>query len=70
VSGASELMLTERFIDACRSLVTGPVIVVVGDDQLDAAAQSYLDDLLAASPVGLRMSKEGLDMAVDDRVSS
>lgn len=63
-------MLTERFIDARRSLVTGPVIVVVGDDQLDAAAQSYLDDMLAASPVGLRMSKEGLDMTVDDRVSS
>jgi 1,4-dihydroxy-2-naphthoyl-CoA synthase len=43
---------------------------VVGDDQLDAAAQSYIDDMLAASPVGLRMSKEGLNMAVDDRVSS
>ena len=43
---------------------------MVGDDQLDAAAQFYVDDMLAASPVGLRMSKEGLNMAVDDRVSS
>jgi len=42
----------------------------VGDDQLDAAAQFYVDDMLPASRVGLRMSKEGLNMAVDDRVSS
>ena len=55
-------MQTERFIDARRSLVTGLVSLVVGDDQLDAAAQSYHDDMLAASPVGLRMSKEGLNM--------
>ena len=53
-----------------RLFLSRLVSEVVGDDQLDAAAQSYLDDMLAASPVGLRMSKEGLNMAVDDRVSS
>ena len=34
------------------------------------AAQSYVDDMLAASPMGLRMTKEGLNMAVDEPVSS
>ena len=39
--------------------------VVVADDQLEAAAQSYVEDMLLASPMGLRMTKEGLNMAVD-----
>ncbi|MEO0056787.1 MAG: hypothetical protein RIT17_223, partial [Pseudomonadota bacterium] len=65
VSLASELMLTGRFITAPRALATGLVSEVVADDQLDAAVQSYVDDMLAASPMGLRMTKEGLNMAVD-----
>jgi enoyl-CoA hydratase/carnithine racemase len=48
-----------------RALATGLVSEVVPDDQLEAAAQGYVDDLLAASPKGLRMTKEGLNLAVD-----
>ena len=32
---------------------------------LEAAAQCYVDDMLATSPMGLRMTKEGLAMAID-----
>ena len=65
VSVASELMLTGRFIHAPRALATGLVSEVVPDDALESTAQRYVDEMLAASPMGLRMTKEGLNMAVD-----
>jgi enoyl-CoA hydratase/carnithine racemase len=64
-SVASELMLTGRFIHAQRALATGLVSEVVPDDQLEAAAQPYLDEMLTTSPMGLRLTKEGLAMAID-----
>jgi enoyl-CoA hydratase/carnithine racemase len=62
---ASELMLTGRFIHAPRALAVGLVADMVPDDQLETAAQPWIDDLLAASPMGLRMTKEGLNLAID-----
>src|SRR6201986_2163527 len=65
VSVASELILTGRFIRAERALATGLVSEVVEEGGLDAAATPYLDAMMAASPVGLRLSKECLNMSVD-----
>ncbi|ABD06393.1 Enoyl-CoA hydratase [Rhodopseudomonas palustris HaA2] len=65
VSVASELILTGRFIESERALMTGLVSELVEDDQLATAAQPYVDAMLAASPIGLRLSKECLNMAVD-----
>ena len=62
---AAELMMTGRFINAQRALATGLVSEVVPDDQLDAAAARLVEEMLAASPRGLRMTKEGLSLAID-----
>lgn len=60
LSVASELLMTGRFIHADRALRCGLVSDVVPDDQLDAAAQDLIDDMLKTSPIGLRMTKETL----------
>jgi enoyl-CoA hydratase/carnithine racemase len=49
VSVASELILTGRFINAERALAAAP----------------YVDAMMTASPTGLRLSKECLNMSVD-----
>ena len=64
-SVASELMLTGRFINAERALSTNLVSEVVADQDLEEAVRSYIDEMLATSPMGLRLTKEGLNMAID-----
>jgi len=62
---AAELMLTGRFIDANRALATGLVSQVVADDALEAAGVALAAEMLGTSPMGLRMTKEGLARAID-----
>jgi enoyl-CoA hydratase/carnithine racemase len=62
---ASELILTGRFIGAERALAVGLVSELVEEGGLDAAAEPYVDAMMTASPVGLRLSKECLNMSVD-----
>jgi enoyl-CoA hydratase len=65
VSIATELIMTGRFVNAERALRINLVSEVVPDDQLEAAAQTYVDDLLRTSPLGLRLTKECLNFSVD-----
>ena len=64
-SAASEFMLTGRFIDAERAKALNLVARVVEQDQLEAEGQSFVDDMLHATPLGLRLTKEALNFAVD-----
>ena len=64
-SVASELLLTGRFIRAERALRVNLVSEVVPDDELDAAAETYIDEMLGTSPLGLRLTKQALNLAID-----
>ena len=65
VSVASELMLTGRFIKAERALRVGLVSEVVPDEHLARAAEPYIEEMITTSPLGLRLTKECLNMSVD-----
>jgi enoyl-CoA hydratase/carnithine racemase len=65
VTFASEMMLTGRFVDAGRALSIGLVNEVVPDSGLEKAGQVFVDEMLATSPMGLRLTKEGLTMSID-----
>lgn len=64
-SVASELLMTGRFIHARRAQAVNLVSDVVPDTELENAAQGWVDDLLLTSPMGLRLTKDGLNMAID-----
>jgi enoyl-CoA hydratase/carnithine racemase len=64
-SAASEYMLTGRFIDAARGHALGLFAKVVARDALENEAREYLKDLLHATPLGLRLTKEALNHAID-----
>jgi enoyl-CoA hydratase len=64
-SVAAELILTGKFINAERALRLGLVAQVVPDDDLELAAVEDIDYMLATSPLGLRLSKEALNINLD-----
>jgi enoyl-CoA hydratase/carnithine racemase len=64
-SVAAEYMLTGRFIDAQRAYELGLVSRVVEADRLIPEAQGFVDDMLHATPLGLRLTKEALNHAID-----
>ncbi len=62
---AAELMMTGRFIHADRALAVGLVSEVVNPSKLEACGRAMATDMLNASPLGLRLTKEGLRLAAD-----
>lgn len=64
-SAASEFMLTGRFIDAARGHALGLIAKIVDESELESEAQSFVDDMLHATPLGLRLTKEALNHAID-----
>lgn len=64
-SVAAELLMTGRFIHAPRALATGLVSEVVPDAEMESAARRFVDEMLATSPIGLRLTKECLNVSID-----
>jgi enoyl-CoA hydratase/carnithine racemase len=64
-SAASEFLLTGRFIDAQRAHALGLVSRVAPMDELRLEASALANDMLRATPLGLRLTKEALGLAID-----
>lgn len=62
---ASEFMLTGRFMDAQRAYAIGLANRVVPVASMRAEADAFAQDMLHATPLGLRLTKDGLNHAVD-----
>jgi enoyl-CoA hydratase len=64
-SVASELLLTGNFIEAKRALSVGLVSRVVPDADLEKAATELAQDMVRNSPLGLALTKDCLNFALD-----
>jgi enoyl-CoA hydratase/carnithine racemase len=62
---AAELLLTGRFIDAARALSLGLVSAILASKDVDAEVQLLINDMLRATPLGLRLTKEALNHSID-----
>jgi enoyl-CoA hydratase/carnithine racemase len=65
LSVASEYLLSGRFMNAQRALAVGLVSAIVEADQLLPTALDMANDMLKASPLGLRMTKDILNALID-----
>ena len=64
-SVAAELMMTGRFLEPARAERLGLVSAVVEAEDLEAEGLALARDMLRTSPLGLRMTKQGLNFAID-----
>lgn len=64
-SVAAEYLLTGRFMDAQRALSLGLVSRVAEMVELEREAESLVADMLHATPLGLRLTKDALGFAID-----
>lgn len=62
---ASEYLLTGRFIDAPRAVQIGLANRVVPQDKMAHECDAFVEDMLRATPLGLRLTKDGLNLAID-----
>ena len=60
-SVAAELLLTGKFLGAERAQQLGLVSQVLPADQLEAAAEALVRTLLKAAPLGLALTKQGMN---------
>lgn len=63
-SVATEMLMTGSFLEAQRALALGFVSAVVPADGLDAAGEKMAATLLQADPLGLALTKQGLQVGI------
>jgi enoyl-CoA hydratase/carnithine racemase len=63
-SVAADLLMTGSFIDAARAQALGLVSSVVAPEELEAAGERVVQQLLQADPVGLALTKQGLEVGM------
>ncbi len=64
-SNAAHLMMSGRFVDAKKACAIGLVSDVFPEGHLVEEGEQLAQDMLGMSPLGLRLTKEGLNMAQD-----
>jgi enoyl-CoA hydratase/carnithine racemase len=65
LSVASELLLSGRFLKAERAKTVGLVSDIVPADDLLTRGMEFASEMLRTSPMGLRMTKQALNMLID-----
>ena len=65
LSVASEFLLTGRFLKAERAKAVGLVSDIVPADDLLTRGMEFASEMLRTSPMGLRMTKQALNMLID-----
>jgi enoyl-CoA hydratase/carnithine racemase len=65
LSVASEFLLTGRFLKAERAKAVGLVSDIVPADELLTRGMEFASEMLRTSPMGLRMTKQALNMLID-----
>ena len=62
---ASELLLTGRFLKAERALQLGLASAIGSYSEMEAEAKGLIEDMLRATPLGLRLTKDALNQSID-----
>ena len=65
MSRATELLYTGRFFKAEEALKIGFVLKVVSDEKLLDSAVELANEMLTKSPLGLRMTKQAINLSMD-----
>lgn len=64
-SVASEYLLTGRFMNAEKAVACGLVSEIVPHEELTAKALALAEEMLLTSPMGLRLTKDALNLNID-----
>lgn len=65
MSRAAELLFSGRFMEAEEALRVGFILKIVEDEKLIGTAVELAEEMLKKSPLGLRMTKQAINLTLD-----